>query len=102
MSERERLSLGIIGNLSNRGEDDEPRSRARFADVDRDELDAVFERLAPVIHLGLPFLDSLSLTAVDGFHPDSLSERVPALASLIEARESVDRPGQIAESRVAG
>jgi len=93
MSERERLSLGIIGNLSNRGGADEPRSRARFVDVDRDELDAVFERLAPAIHLELPFLSSLCLSAVDDFHPDPLSERVPALASLIEARESVDQPG---------
>ena len=54
MSERERISLGIIANLSNRGGPDEPRSPARFMDVDRDELDAVFERFAPVIHLELP------------------------------------------------
>lgn len=82
--------IGVIADLSARGERASPRERRAlaFVDVDRDELDAIFARCAPQLELALPgappFL--LRLTSFADLHPDALVARIPTLAALARAR----------------
>jgi type VI secretion system protein ImpC len=91
----EAFVIGAIGNFSGWRHPEalgEHRSRARFFDIDRDNLDAVLSRLAPRIQLDLPFCRTLRLSSWSDFHPDGLVERVPALQKLLEARGNVGNP----------
>jgi type VI secretion system protein ImpC len=91
----EAFVVGAIGNFSGWRHPEaleEHRSRARFFDIDRDNLDTVLARLAPRIQLDLPFCRTLRLSTWGDFHPDGLVERVPALQKLLEARGNVGNP----------
>jgi type VI secretion system protein ImpC len=97
----------LVGDFSGRGASRPPDSLAgRLADrkpilVDRDDLDRVMERLAPVLHLRIgdgeaeaPG-DTLTLTfaELDDFHPDRLYQRVPEFRALQRLRRQAADPG---------
>ncbi|MBL8696301.1 MAG: type VI secretion system contractile sheath large subunit [Planctomycetes bacterium] len=80
------LRVGVIGHFSGRafvcGD--------RFAAVDRDSLEAWLGGLGAAAPVGLPFCNQLPLGGLDSLEPDSIAERVPSLAALLEARAHVD------------
>jgi type VI secretion system protein ImpC len=92
--------LGVIADFSGRGGSADLESRLAeklFLDVDRDGVDDLVARLAPRLGLDLPFAPQLSFASFDGFHPDLMTTRVPALAALVEAHESADDPARVQE-----
>lgn len=87
--------VGVVGQFSSprpREAVDERRDRARFRDIDRDDFDAVLSRVAPQVQLDLPFCRTLRLSRWGDFHPDGLTEKIPSLDRLLEARRSVGNP----------
>jgi len=84
--------VGVIGHFSGPRPPaalEQQGSRARFRDIDRDNFDAELSRLAPQIQVDLPFCRTLRFSDWGDFHPDGLTERIPALDKLLEARKSV-------------
>jgi type VI secretion system protein ImpC len=87
--------IGVVGNLSGKqpaAAGDQRNARARFREVDRDGLDALFRALAPRVELGLAFADSVALGRFEDLHPDALVHRFPALETLLAARDAVGDP----------
>jgi type VI secretion system protein ImpC len=95
MSSEADFVLGVIGDFSGRGGASDPGQRLAgkvFFDVDREAFGALLGRLAPQAELQLPYLEALTFGSLEDFDPDRIAERVPALAKLLEARESVGDP----------
>lgn len=64
----------------------------RLVPVDRDSFDAALARMAPRIEARLPYCAVLEVRSWEDLSPDGLARGVPALASLIAAREAVGEP----------
>lgn len=89
----ETFHIALLGEFSGRREagsapvaDLEPRA------VDRDDLDAVLQRLAPATRMGGAGSDeSLEITfgSMDDFHPDRLLERLPLFRSIRDMVEGM-------------
>ena len=89
--------VGVIANLSacTGCERWKERMASRFVDVDRDNVENLLARVAPRLDLELPGCEAFSITAFEHFHPDGLAQRIPSLAKLLEARESVNDPSRV-------
>ena len=92
-----RFVVGVIANLSactgcQRWKE---RLASRFVDIDRDSYEDLLARVAPRLDLDLPGCEPFSITAFEHFHPDGLAQRIPSLAKLLEARESVNDPSRV-------
>jgi type VI secretion system protein ImpC len=100
--------VGVIGDFSGYGPQEpgptEQLADRRFLEIDRDNFEQIFRRLSPRIELELPFCSSIGFGSWEDFHPERLVERLPALSSLLAAREEVGNPPRmrrlIAESGV--
>lgn len=61
--------------------------------IDRDNFDAVFEKLAPRLDLvlggGDGYLDTLKFTELDDFHPDRIFQQVQLFGKLRDTREKL-------------
>ena len=92
-----RFVVGVIANLSacTGCERWKERLASRFVDVDRDNFENLLARVAPHLDLGLPGCEPFSITSFEHFHPDGLAQRIPSLARLLEARESVNDPSRV-------
>ena len=75
--------LGDFTGRASRGVCDPTLNGRRFIAVDRDNFDAVLERLAPS-------LDGVRFTDIDDFHPDRLYERLPIFHKLRDLRERLE------------
>ncbi len=77
--------LGDFTGRASRGLCDPTLSGRRFIAVDRDNFDAVLERMAPSLE-GIQFVD------IDDFHPDRLYERLPIFGKLRALRDRLEDP----------
>jgi len=90
--------VGVIGGFSGSSGASGGAQRVadrRFLEIDRDNFQEVFRKLAPRVALDLPFCDSLELTRFEQLDPGELVGRVPALSSLLAAREAVGDPSRM-------
>ncbi len=101
----ETFRILVVSDFSGRGSRSEaggtklaarPRSR-----VDRDTFDELFASLAPRLRLDVPGSGSTELTfaALDDFRPESLAERLPAVATLQRLRARLVDPARFAGAR---
>jgi type VI secretion system protein ImpC len=102
------MVVGVIGGFSgSRAASDGAQRVAdrRFQEIDRDNFEEVFRKLAPRVELDLPYCTSIELTSFAQLHPGELARCVPELSTLLDAREAVGDPSRmhalIRESGVA-
>ncbi|BBO67188.1 hypothetical protein DSCA_11180 [Desulfosarcina alkanivorans] len=104
------LILGDFSGRANRGVDsrDPDIGRRRIHRVDRDNLDAVMEKMAVSLNLdaagsGAPPVE-LSFTEMDDFHPDRIYRRSQLFKSMKDLRKGVIKAETFAEiaSRFSG
>jgi type VI secretion system protein ImpC len=100
---RDRFMLAVLGDFGGT-----PRAAAtrRFLAVDRDNLEEVMARLdvsfeATVPNRLIPGSDAelrvaLRIGCLEDFHPERIAPRVPALATLLQARSTVPDPATLA------
>ena len=83
--------IGILGDFGGA----RSRTGVRALAIDRDDFDAVLSAIAPQARTELAFCPELSFDSFEGFTPDAICARVPALASLVEARRAVGDPARM-------
>ena len=95
------VRIGLIGDFRGRGtggtvEPGAILSGRRWQRVDRDNLDQVLARLAPVLSLKIPGAEgepiALSFGELDDFHPDRLLAHAPVFANLQSLRDRLEVP----------
>jgi type VI secretion system protein ImpC len=76
-----------------------PLDARRTVRVDRDNIDEVLSRFAPIVSIPLdtgPL--EIRFAEVDDFHPDHLVQNVPSLAALVETRRQLADPRTFARA----
>ena len=92
------MVVGVIGGFSGSKAASGGAQRVadrRFHEIDRDNFEEVFRKLAPRVELDLPYCASIALTSFEQLHPGELARCVPALSTLLEAREVVGDPARM-------
>jgi type VI secretion system protein ImpB len=91
--------VGVLGDFS--GDPTEPQKpfgERKFIQIDRDNFDDVMKRLTPGLNLrventiegdGKEMAISLKFEKLDDFEPGAIVEQVPALKSLLDARNQL-------------
>jgi len=91
--------VGVLGDFSgNPTEPLKPFAERKFVQIDRDNFDEVMRRMTPGLRLrventlqnnGSQMAVSLKFEKLDDFEPAAVVEQVPALKSLLEARNQL-------------
>lgn len=91
--------VGVLGDFSgNPSEPLKPFGERKFVQIDRDNFDDVMQRMTPGLNIrventvegeGREMAISLKFEKLDDFEPGSIVEQVPALKSLLEARNQL-------------
>ncbi|ADT89006.1 MULTISPECIES: type VI secretion system contractile sheath small subunit [Vibrio] len=90
--------VGVIGDFSAHKEDREELEDRTFYQIDKDNFDAVLNRIGPELKLkvdntlvedGSQFEAALSFSSMKDFQPDALIEQVDPLKKLAETRQQL-------------
>jgi type VI secretion system protein ImpB len=91
--------VGVLGDFSgNPSEPLKPFGERKFVQIDRDNFDDVMRRMTPGLNIrventiegtGREMPVSLKFEKLDDFEPGSIVEQVPALKSLLDARNQL-------------
>lgn len=90
--------VGVIGDFSAHKEDREELEDRTFYQIDKDNFDAVLNRIGPELKLkvdntlvedGSQFEAALSFSSMKDFQPDALIEQVDPLRKLAETRQQL-------------
>lgn len=90
--------VGVIGDFSTHKEDREELEDRTFYQIDKDNFDAVLNRIGPELKLkvdntlvedGSQFEAALSFSSMKDFQPDALIEQVDPLKKLAETRQQL-------------
>jgi len=86
----------ILADLQGARPDRKPLAERTPIRIDRDDYDAVLERVQPVIELRLDGSDGARvpyrIRDIDDFHPDSIYRELPVFAGLREMRSRLEDP----------
>ncbi len=91
--------VGVLGDFSgNPTEPLKPFGERKFVQIDRDNFDDVMRRMTPGLNIrventledkGREMAVALKFEKLEDFEPGSIVEQVPALKSLLEARNQL-------------
>ena len=92
------LVVGILADLSGMPESVQPVGERRFVEIDRDNFDAVMEKIGPRLDVsalsmqpvaGIELGGAIKFTKIDHFDPEFIVTSVPGLNELFQTRNEL-------------
>ncbi|MES2317743.1 MAG: type VI secretion system contractile sheath small subunit [Pseudomonadota bacterium] len=92
------LVVGILADLSGMPETVQPVGERRFVEIDRDNFDAVLEKIGPRLDVsalsmqpvaGIELGGAIKFKKIDDFDPEFIVKSVPGLNDLFETRNEL-------------
>jgi type VI secretion system protein ImpC len=88
------FSIALIGDFSGSAER-RPLAQRKPLELDRDNFEAILQRMAPVIELPG---GAMRVASIDDFHPDHLYTHMPVFEKMRDLRERLSDPSTAAEA----
>ena len=92
------MVVGLLADLSGQPAEPLPKLKERrLVEIDRDNFDEIMSKIAPRLDLSVPdtmkgegnLKVELNFAKFSDFHPESIVQKVPRLAKLLEARQQL-------------